>query len=84
MVKGSTMPIVSSVSHKRKTALAATSPRYEPAPTLSNQTIEEIVEKLIAAGVKREDIVMPGSAANTILFIADDFDAPTSDFADYT
>jgi hypothetical protein len=59
-------------------------PPNEPACVLlEEETIETIVQDLLAQGVKPEDIVMPGSGADAILFVADDFDAPTSDFSDY-
>ncbi len=56
---------------------------HEPGPLLTDETLAAIVDQLLAQGLSHEDIVMPGSARDAILFIADDFDAPTTDFADY-
>jgi len=83
MVKHAQMPSNHSGARKHATAAVELLPNAANS-TLSDEAIEMAVKSLLAQGVKLEDIVMPGSGADAILFIADDFDAPIADFDDYT
>ena len=47
-------------------------------------TTEDIVQELLAKGVPRNKIRIPGHGKKDILYISDDFDAPLGDFEDYT
>lgn len=44
---------------------------------------EDIIRELLAKGVPKEKIRIPGHGKNMILHISDDFDAPLDDFAEY-
>lgn len=55
----------------------------EPSALLTDETLAEVIDQLLALGISRDDIVMPGSAMDAVIFIADDFDAPVTDFDDY-
>ena len=48
--------------------------------TTSSETTASIVQHLLAQGLSMDDIVMPGSAKDAGIYVADDFDAPLEDF----
>ncbi len=48
----------------------------------SAETTASIVQHLLAQGLRMEDIIMPGSAKDVGIYVADDFDAPCEDFED--
>lgn len=52
-------------------------------PQDATATTETIVQELLAQGVQEQDIILPGSARNMITRIANDFDAPLDEFAEY-
>ncbi len=58
-------------------------PTSSPLETATVHSTELIVQKLLAQGLSRDEIVMPGGAKGHVLYIASDFDAPLEDFADY-
>ena len=51
--------------------------------TDASETTASIVQHLLAQGLRMEDIIMPGSAKDAGIYVADDFDAPCEDFEDY-
>lgn len=44
---------------------------------------DAIVQKLLAQGVSRDNIRMPGSAKHLDIYVADDFDEPLDEFSEY-
>jgi len=77
MHKGSTLQTASQTDHKSDKA-APTQRPTGPEAFLSDEEINKIVTQLLAQGLSPEEIVMPGSGADKIIFIADDFDAPAA------
>lgn len=55
----------------------------ESCTTDSATTTEEIVRELVAKGIPKEKIRIPGKVDSHIRYVADDFDAPINDFKDY-
>ena len=49
----------------------------------SSDTTAAIAQHLLAQGLRMEDIIMPGSAKNAGIYVAENFDAPCEEFEDY-
>ncbi len=48
------------------------------------ETTNTIIQYLLAQGLSREDIVMPGGGKASILYLSEDFNTPLDGFEDYT
>ena len=53
---------------------------YPPDPTA---TTAEIIEELMAKGIRADKIRIPGKGRQSIAYISDDFDAPLDELAEY-
>ena len=55
-----------------------------PDITVVAETTDSIIQHLLAQGLSRDDIVMPGGGKDSILYLSEDFNAPAEGFENYS